>query len=74
MLQVVINVSAETDQTIIYPGIDDFDYLVELTEVDMKNLCTTIRRPGGMIIIPRDNIADKPPNIRNLGHLISMVS
>ena len=37
-------------------------------------LCTTIRLPGGMIIILRANIADQPPTIRDSGHLISMVA
>ena len=32
-----------------------------------------IRRPGGMIINARVNIADQPPTIRDPGHLISMV-
>ena len=72
--QVVINVSSETARTIIDQVLDDFDYLVESTGVDMKTLCMTIHRPGGMIINPRENIADKPPTIRDPGHLISMVS
>ena len=47
---------------------------MELTEADMKTLCTTIRRPGGMVNNPRANIADQPPTIRDPGHLISMVA
>ena len=70
----VINVSAETAQTIIDQGLDDFDSLVEFTEADMKTLCTTIRRPGGIILNPRANIADQPPTIRDPGHLIFMVA
>ena len=61
--RVIINVSAETARTIIDQGLDDFDYLVEFTEAYMKTLCTTICRPGGMIINPRANIADQPPTI-----------
>ena len=72
--RVVINFSSETARTIIDQVLDDFDYLVESTGVDMKTLCTTINRPGGMIINPRENIADKPPTIRDPGHLIYMVA
>ena len=46
---------------------------MEFTEADTKTLCTNIRRPCGMIINPRENIADQPPTIRDPGHLISMV-
>ena len=70
----VISVSAETARTIIDKGLHDFDSLVEFTKADMKTLCTTIRRPGGMIINLRENIADQPPTICDLGHLISMVA
>ena len=56
--RVVINVTAETAQTIIDQELDEFDSLVESTEVDMNTLCTTIRCPDGMIINTRDNIAD----------------
>ena len=51
--QDVINISAETARTIIDQGLDDFDSLVEFTEADIKTLCTTIHRPGGMINNPR---------------------
>ena len=71
-LRVVINVSEETARTIIDQGLDGFDYLVEFTEADMKTQCTTIRCPGGMIINPRENIADQPPTIRDPGHTIYM--
>ena len=47
---------------------------MEFAKADMKTLCTTIRCPGGMIINPRDHIADQPPTIFDPGHLISMVS
>ena len=70
----VINVSAETARTIINQGLDDFDSLLEFTKADMKTVCTTIRRPGGMIINSRANITDQPPTINDPGHLISMVS
>ena len=70
----VINVSAETSRTIIDQGLDEFDSLVEFTEADMKTLCTTIRRPGGMIINPRANISDQPPTICDPDHLIYMVA
>ena len=69
----VINVSAETARTIIDQGLDEFDDLVEFTKADMKTLCTTICSPGGMINNPRANIADKPPTIRDPGHLNSIV-
>ena len=72
--RVVINFSSETAWTIINDGIDDLDSLVEFTEADMKTLCTTIRRPGGMIMNPRTNIDDQLPTIRDPGHLISMVA
>ena len=72
--RVVINVSSETARTIINQGLNDFDYLVELTKADMKTLCTTIRCPGGMIINPRADIADRPPTINDPGHLVSMVT
>ena len=72
--RVVINVSSETAWTIIDKGLDDFNSLVEFTESDRKTLCTTISCPGGMIINPRANITDEPPNIRDPGHLISMVA
>ena len=72
--QEVINVSAEMARTIIDQGIDDFDSWVEFTEADMKTLCTTIRRPGGMIINLRANISDQPPTIHDTDHLISMVA
>ena len=69
-----INISAEMARTFINQGLDDFDSLVEITKADMKTLCTTTRRPSGMIINSRTNIADQPPNIRDPGHLISMVA
>ena len=47
---------------------------MEFAKADMKTLCTTIRCPGEMIINPRDNIADQPPNICDPSHLISVVS
>ena len=72
--QDVINVSAETARTIIDKWLDEFNSLVKFTEADMKALCTTIRRPGGMINNPRANIADQPPTICDPGHLISMVA
>ena len=72
--QDVINVSAETAWNIIDQGLNDFDSLVEFTKADMKTLCTTIRRPGGMIINPRVNIADQTPTIHDPGHLSSMVA
>ena len=72
--RVVINVTSETAQTIINQGLDEFDSLVEFTKSDMKTLCTTIRRPGEMIINPRDNIADQSPTIRDPVHLIYMVA
>ena len=71
--RVIINVSSETSRTIIDQGLDDFDSLVKFTEADMMTLCTTIRRPDGMIINPRANIADQPPTISDPGHLIYMV-
>ena len=61
-------------RTIIDQGLDDFDSLVELTEADMKTLYRTIRRPGGIIIKQRENIANQPPTICDPGHLISMVA
>ena len=70
--RVVINVSSETAWTIIDQGINEFDSLVEFTEVDMKTLCTTIHRPGRMIINPMANIDDQPTTICDPGHLISM--
>ena len=72
--RVVINVSEETSRTIINQVLDDFDYLVELTEADMKTLCTTILCPCGMIIYPRDIISDQHPTISDPGHLIYMVA
>ena len=72
--RVVINVSSETARTTINQVLDDFYYLVESTGVDMKTLCTTIHRPGGMIINPRENTADEPPTISDPGHLIYMVA
>ena len=72
--RVVINVSSETARTIIDQGLDDFDSLVEFNEADMNTLCTTIHRPGVMIINLRDNIADQPPTIFDPGHLIYMLS
>ena len=72
--RVVINVSSETARTVINQGLDDFDFLVEFTEADTKTLCTTIRRPGGMITNPRENITDKPPTIFDPCHLISIVA
>ena len=73
-LRVVINVSEETARTIIDQGLDGFDYLVEFAKADMKTQCTTIRRPGGTIINPRENIADQPPTIRDPGHPIYMAA
>ena len=70
----VINVSAEMDRTIMDQGLDDFNFLVEFAKADMKTLCTTIHRPGGMINNHRAYIADQPPTIRDPGHLISMVA
>ena len=72
--RVVINVSSETSRTVIDQGLNDFDSLVEFTEVDMKTLCTTIRRPSGMIINPRANISDQPPTMCDPGHLVSMIA
>ena len=73
-VRVVTNVLSETARTIIDQGLDDFYYLVEFTETDMKTLCTTVCCPGEMIINPRTNIADQHPTIRDPGHLIPMVS
>ena len=56
--RVIINVSSETARDIIDQGLDEFDSFVEFTKAHMKTLCTTIHRPGGMIINPRANIAD----------------
>ena len=72
--QDVINVSAETARTIIDQGINYFDSLLWFTKEDMKTLCTTICRPGGLINNPRANIADQPPTIRDPSHLILMVA
>ena len=72
--RVVINVSEETDRTIIDQGLDDLDSLVEFAKAYMKALCTTIFRPGGMIINPRANIDDQPPTICDSDHFISMVA
>ena len=72
--RVVITISAETARTITDQGLNDFDSLVEFTEVDMKTLCTTIFCPSGMLINPRANISDQPPTIRDPGHIISMVA
>ena len=72
--QVVINILSEMARTIINQVLDDFDSFVEFTEADIKTLCTTICRPGRMIINLRVNIADQPPTIRDPGHLISMVA
>ena len=72
--RVVISVSVETSRTIIDQGLDDLDSLVEFTEADMKRLCTTILRPGKMVINPRADIPDQPPTIRDPGHLISMIA
>ena len=47
---------------------------MEFIEADIKTLCMTIRRPCGMIINQRSNIADQTPNIRDPGHLIYMVA
>ena len=66
--QVVINVSLETTRTIIDQGLNVFNSLVEFTKADMKMLCTTIRRPGGMIINPRANISDQPPTIQPVSY------
>ena len=40
----------------------------------MKTLYTTICRPGGMIINPRDGISDQTPTICDPGNLIYMVA
>ena len=72
--RVVINVSAETDRTIIDQGLDDFDSLVGFIKADMKTLRTTIHHSGGMMINLRANIADQPPTICDPGHLFSMVA
>ena len=72
--RVAINILVETSRTIINQGLDDFDSLIEFTKEDMKTLCTTISCPGRMIINPRENIANQPPNISDPGHLISMVA
>ena len=71
---VVAKISSETAWTIIDQGLNDFDYLVEFAEADMKTLCMTIHRLGGMIINPRANIADQNPTICDPSHLISMVA
>ena len=47
---------------------------MEFTEADMKMLCKTICRPGGMIINLRASIADQTPTIRDPDHLILMVA
>ena len=62
--QDVINVSSETARTTIDQVLSDFDSLVEFTEADMKNICTTIRRPGWVVINPRANIADQPLTLK----------
>ena len=72
--RVANNISSEKAWTIIDQGLNNFDSLVEFTKAYMKMLCTTIRHPGGMIINPRANIADRPPTICDPGHLISMVA
>ena len=70
----VINLSAETAWTVIDQRLDDFDSLVQFSEADMKTLCLTFCRPGGMRINLRANIADQPPTIRDSSHLISVVA
>ena len=71
---VVINISAETAWNIIDQGLDDFDSLVEFTKEYTKTLCTTIHSPGGMIINPRENIADQSTDPRLRVHSVDRKS
>ena len=72
--QDVVNVSAEASRIIVDQGLDDFITLVDFSEVDMKTLCAAVCRPGGMIINPQAHVPNQPTEIRDPGHVVSMVS
>jgi hypothetical protein len=54
-------------------GLDAFDALSTLEEEDIKRICDTIRKPGGIIINPNAAIAGQPPTIPNPGVAIGQV-
>jgi hypothetical protein len=55
------------------PGLDAFDAFATLEEDDIKRICDTIRKPGGIIINPNAAIAGQPPTIPNPGVAIGQV-
>ena len=73
-LETVVNVSAPTARVMTDQGLDDFDTVTDFTEDDMKTLCVSIRRPGGLVPNPRAADPNQPPEIRNPGHVVSMIS
>jgi hypothetical protein len=54
-------------------GLNAFDAFATLEEEDIKRICDTIRKPGGIIINPNAAIAGQPPTIPNPGVAIGQV-
>jgi hypothetical protein len=54
-------------------GLNAFDAFATPEEDDIKQICDTIRKPGGIIINPNAAIAGQPPTIPNPGVAIGQV-
>ena len=70
----VVNVSASTARVMTNQGLDDFDTITNFTEDYMKTLCVSIRRPGGLVANLRAANPGQPAELRNPGHVVSLIS
>ncbi len=50
----------EKANAIIAQGLDSFSTLTEMEKDDIKTLCSTARRPGGLVVDPNDNTRQVP--------------
>ena len=54
-------------QAVNNEGIDSVETLETLGDEDVKNLCLTLRRPGGEVVNPQAGLPGQPLMIRNDG-------
>jgi hypothetical protein len=51
-------------------GLTSFDDFVTLTESDISQICSNVRKPGGVIPNPNAGLPGQPPTITNPGVLV----
>ncbi len=47
-------------EAVMLEGIDSFDALADFSDDDIKTVCNSVRKPGGVLVMPNGNVAPNP--------------